>query len=292
MTNDSNLLGSLISKVLMQGAHLEFLQCQIGHLGIRIEQASFVLDLSGNSGEFALKPATESDSYRCPLWVELNRSQLESAANTKSSVQGVVLHTGEKGQVVHPRVEQLVLRCFEAPPFPLDDREELIYGAIFGFTDPVLIWESSESLLRVLSFSPPRGRPCVVVSSGLSEPWALEPAEIYPENASGAGYELMIETSNEIVGREFASWVRYVEQTNQHILPGNWLEFENEAGIPGLDIFGFIVVTPVDVPSGFPVGDALVKWHELIPVNKAQLITAKNSDVFSVAEKIRAGKAG
>ena len=190
------------------------------------------------------------------------------------------------GQTVHPRVEQILLRCFQASPFPLDDREGLIYPALFGFSPPRIVWNSQRTLLRVLHYRNCSRDSSFCVTSGLSEPGAWQPADSYDEYVPGAGYELVVKACETPVIVEFASWVEYVEQSKAHLLPGNWLEYKAGNLIPGTNVAGFLVVRPTAFLAHFPVGASIAHWHELIPVSSTQLELAKRTDVFHVANMI------
>ena len=211
---------------------------------------------------------------------------MKSAVDEGRDVSYTVVRTGPMGQVVHPRVEQILIRCFQVPPFPIDDREELIYPALFDFSPPQIVWQSQRNPLRVLHYGNPSRDASFCVSSGLSDPWVWQRAEIYDERVSGAGYELVIKTSDPAVIGEFSSWVEYIEQSGAHILPGNWLEYKEGKLIPGTNVAGFLVVRPTTFLAHFPVGALTAHWHSLIPVSSTQLDLAKRTDVFQVANLV------
>jgi hypothetical protein len=177
-------------------------------------------------------------------------------------------------------VERLILRCFEVPPFPFDDREELIYPALFGFDPaPKVLWDN-QSLLRVLSYS------AHSVSSGLSEPWSRNPAPMYADSPAGAGYELVVKSSDSKVTNAFKNWVKYLDGGGDAIVPGNWLEYAEGKTIPETDIAGFLVVRPKEIPEAFPTGEGQVHWHQLIPVTATVLSEAKRTSVLRAAESV------
>lgn len=286
MTDKSSLVGGLLSQLLSRAAYVYFLARHVAQVGVRVDGVVMLLDLNARTGEVSVTLCELEDQARPTLWVECALSELESAARDGTSVTGLVIRTGPMGQVVHPRAEQLLIRCFQAPPYPIDDREELIYPALFGFEPPRIVWESRQTLLRVLHYEDSASGSSFCVSSGLSEPWAWQPAEIYDQGVSGAGYELVVKTLEPAVVKEFSGWVQYVEQSESHLLPGNWLEYEAGKLIPGTNLAGFLVVKPTSFLPDFPVGSSNAHWHSLVPVSLAQLDHAKRSDVFQVAEMV------
>jgi hypothetical protein len=84
----------------------------------------------------------------------------------------------------------------------------------------------------------------------------------------------------------FSSWVQYIEQSQTHIVPGNWLEYSKGKQIPETDIAGFLVVRPISFLAEFPIGSSVAFWHSLVPVSAADLHRAKNTDVFQVAQTV------
>lgn len=283
MTYTREQAGGLLAEVLKRSDYTGLAARRIRNVEIHVDREVFLLDLDAASRKVTVQPiesTSQADSR-----VDCEGRDLANALAGGCNVAELTIRTGPEGQVVHPRVERLLLRCFECPPFPIDDREELILPALFGFEPPQLRWESQQNLLRVLQYQDARSG-SFVVSSGLSEPWAWRPAEIYDESVSGAGYELVVKTNDPRIAGEFTGWLKYIERSESHILPGNWLEFEGGATIPGTDVAGFLVVRPLSFLPDFPVGGLRAYWHQLLPVDTAQLEAAKRISVFAVAESI------
>jgi hypothetical protein len=278
-------VGDLLHKILSRTQYLQFLARHVQEVGIIVEAEVFLLTLDQASATIVLSVCENISSLDPTFWVECNARSLDLAVGNNTNVAEMVIRTGTAGQTLHPRIEQILLRCFQYPPFPIDDREELIYASIFGFGSPHMLWESHDPMLKVLQYRSLSQTYCV--SSGLSEPWSFAPANVYDERASGAGYELAMKNSDPAIVKEFVLWVRHIEQTGSHIVPGNWLEYENEKLVPGTEIAGFLVVWPTDFPIDFPVGSLEAHWHLLIPVTLPLLIMAKQTNVFEVAEMIR-----
>lgn len=276
-------IGEMLSCILGRSPYPILVFRHIRQLGIHVGDNAFSFTIEGRTATLKVVDGKFAEPDM-PFWLELDVGILESALRESSSVQPATVQTGRDGLTCDPRIMRLLLRCLEVPPFPLDDREELIYPALFGFAEPQIVWESNESLLRVLRF----GESGFVVSSGFTEPWSFEPAEIYKDGCAGAGYELLLKCSNPALIEEFTDWVRYVERTQQHLLPGNWLELEGGVSIPNTDFYGFIVVEASITPSDFIVGDARATLHQLLPVTADQLRAAKAGKVFQVAEELLA----
>jgi hypothetical protein len=285
LSNDVALVGELLAQLLSHSPYTYFLSRHVDRVGVRVDGVTMLVALDAQSGEVSLQVC--DDHVRPVFWVACSFSSLKSAVDQGHGVNDLTIRTGPMGQVVHPRVEQILLRCFQASPFPIDDREELIYPALFGFSPPRIVWQSQRNLLRVLHYVASNGV-SFCVSSGLSEPWAWQPAEIYDEKVSGAGYELVVKTSESAVIDEFSSWVQYIEQSGAHLLPGNWLEYKEGKKIPGTNIAGFLVVRPTTFIDHFPVGELTAHWHSLVPASPTQLDLAKRTDVFQVARLVEA----
>lgn len=275
---------ALVGSVLSRGEYLPFLARHVQQIGIRVGHDVLVLSLDANSGNVSLQVSDASLDLRPIFWVECDELSIESALRNRTNVSGLRIRTGPMGQVVHPRIEQLILRCFQPPPYPADDREELIYPALFGFVSPTIRWQSSQGMLKVLQYTDQNGTFCV--SSGFSDPWAFKAAEIYDHSASGAGYELVIKESHPRIVSEFVQWVQYVQNSGSDILPGNWLEYEEGKDIPGTNVAGFLVIRPNSFRPQFPVGSWQAFWHLLVSVSSSQLSLAKRTDVFSVASQL------
>ena len=289
MSDDIALIGDLLSQQMSRSPYTYFLSRHIDRISVRVDSVTMLLVLDSQSGEVSLQAS--DDQAHPMLLVECGFSSLKSAFDRGIGVSDLVIRTGTMGQVVHPRIEQILLRCFQVPPFPTDDREELINPALFGFSPPRIVWQSQRNLLRVLHYGAANNAASYCISSGLSEPSAWQPAEIYDDNVSGAGYELVIKTSEPAVIGEFSGWVQYIEQSGSHLLPGNWLEYDKGKLIPGTHIAGFLVVKPTTFCDCFPVGESTAHWHTLIPVSMSQLDLAKRTNVFQVAKLIDANAA-
>jgi len=282
--SDARYVGGLLAQLLSNSAYTRFLARHVSVVGVRIEDLVFILELDSESGEVSLRLGQGNDCSPV-FWVTLKIEALEAAINQSKGIREITIVTGVMGQVVHPRVEQILIRCFEFPPYPKPDREDLIFPALFGFESPHVVWESKQSGLRVLRYRNSIGTEHCV-SSGFSESNQWKPADIYNEGVSGAGYELFIKVSDPRVISEFVSWVKYVEETKSHLLPGNWLEYQSGKLIPNTNIAGFLIFLSASFEPEFPVEGSVAYFHKLLPVDASQLDLARRTQVLQVAERI------
>jgi hypothetical protein len=270
-----NLTVAVLSDVVHRSGYLCLLGVQPQQIGIRVDGETFLLNVKDGQASVSLH-GQSSDKAATPLyWIECSRSALEAARNSGKTVEGLAIKPGVAGKSIHPIMERVSRRFFEAPPFPLDDRDELIYPALLGITSsPTVFWESKRNVLRILRYGP------YLVTSGLSEPWFRTPQLFSSEKVSGIGYELLTKSTDSKVEKEFTSWVEHVERGGEDIAPGNWLEFEAIATIPKGEMAGFLVVAPLDLPPQFPVGTSQAYWHQLVPITGLELEAAKCYSAF------------
>lgn len=292
MSADIQPAGSSLSEILSRSDYTYFLARHVQQVGVRVGTATFLFRLDAESGDVALRVCDKPDQAKPDFWVECELRDVQKAAQREVSVESLSISTGSAGQVLHPRVETILLRCFQVPPYPLEDREELVYGSLFGFDTPEVLWQTSRNLVRTLRYPANAPGSSYCVSSGLSQPGIMPPAEIYEEGIAGAGYELVLRSADPALVEQFSSWVQYVVRTQSHLLPGNWLEYPDGQLVPGTDIAGFLVVEPMSFKPEFPVGPSMAFWHQLVPATATQLKRAKRTDVFQVAERIEQESGG
>ena len=286
MINDITRAGELLAQLLSHNPYTYLLARHVNQIGVRLTSGTLLLDLNQQTGAASLQICKAPDRAQPYFWVECGFDSLEMSSNSGMGGSDVVVRTGPLGQRVHPRVEQILIRCFQSPPFPPEDREEIVFPALFGFAAPRTVWQSRNNQLRVLQYRSSDRKSSFCVSSGFSAPWTWPPAEIYDDRGSGAGYELVLKTSKEAIVCEFASWVQHVEQSKSNLLPGNWLEYLDGKAIPGTEVAGFLVSRPISFMTTFPVGSSVAHWHSLVPVTASELALAKRTNVHEVAKAI------
>src|SRR5665213_231521 len=189
-----NPIGAVLSDVVHRSGYLCLLGIQPQQILIQVDGEAFVLNVKDGQASVsspaqpvqprAQRAGDKKDRSEPICLVECSRSALESARSSGASVPGIAVKPGPTGKLIQPALERLVRRFFEAPPFPLDDREDVIYPALFSANPtPTIFWESQKNVLRILRYGP------YLVTSGLSEPWFRKPELFAAENVSGAGYE-------------------------------------------------------------------------------------------------------
>jgi hypothetical protein len=70
------------------------------------------------------------------------------------------------------------------------------------------------------------------------------------------------------------------------------LEYQEGKLIPGTNFAGFLVVRPTKFLDRFPVGELASYWHNLIPVDRTHLESAKRTNVYTVAAMLEGGDFG
>lgn len=282
---DVAVIGEFLVGRLGENSYVGYLFQHIHELGILVDEHAFAFGRPSRSeepdGALTLRICDVSE-IEPDFWVEFPFESVQEAAEKGTEIAMLQVRTGVEGLEASPLAEPLILRCFENPPYPPSDREELLYPTLFGMEPPRLLWSSKTTPLRVLRIREPARSNDIYVTCGLSDPLVWEPASIYNDQVSGAGYELILRSSSEAVGNEFLGWANYIAENKTHLLPGEWLEYNEGDLIPGTDIAGFLIGVPNDVPAPFPVGSGEAYWHALYPVTKEQLARAKETDVYEV----------
>ncbi|WP_297429689.1 suppressor of fused domain protein [Clostridium sp.] len=105
---------------------------------------------------------------------------------------------------------------------------------------------------------------------------------------SGYGYELLMfakEDDLELI-REFIDWVKYIDDTGNHIYQGQYLEYGEGIKIKGTDVAGFIILNPLRFPYTIPVSDGFGTLNMFVGVTQKELQFAKQTDIYQVADKL------
>jgi hypothetical protein len=300
-----------LERVLERAPYFEYLCRHVSQIGFVFEKGCEIVRLAGKSNREAeslvqalglssssnigivdTKSLSSCEEAKPEVWVEMNELELFSLLTAGESVSKLGVTITNEGALVHPKVETIVQRIFmpsEEKKFPISDRVELIYGALFNFIEPKVVWTSNDNELIVLKYESAFEGLDVFITSGFSNPEKEHSKiEFDQGSASGYGYELMILASPEdlILKRELVSWTKYVYESGQHIYPGQYLEYQ-EALIPGTDLTGFIIVPPLEFPEILPVGEGYCRLNLFIGVTGPELGLAKEEDdVYVVAEQL------
>jgi hypothetical protein len=223
------------------------------------------------------------------LWVEVKERDLLRFAEEGVAIPNLKVRTDSA--ILHPALERLLMRLFTpaSAKMPVSDREDLIYASLFGFKDPVGVWQGEEPPVIVLSYPEAVGGLHAFVTSGFSNPELGPPAFTFRETTlSGFGYELVM-LAEDLEGPlrdQFVAWARYVCRTKEHIVRGNWLEYE-EGLLPGSTIGGYLIVPPTKFPDKFPMGEGrMAWWNLLLPATPQEIAAAKQSGALDVAQRI------
>lgn len=275
-----------IHAILTNSDYFPYLFRTANMIGFRIEEEAMVVSFDFAQEEMDLDYYPDYRECSPELWVVLSEADLLQAAQENLPLRGVRLETSEKGQVLNPTIDRILLRCLSGrPPYPVEDRDELVYGALFGFEDPDILWISQDADVEVQRFLQPTSEQIALVTSGLSDPDRVAPSANGESESHVSCYELVIllESANDILERQFCGWVEYRVSTGKHLLLGQYLEYD-EGAIPGTDLGGFLIVPPESLPPSFPVVDTQADWHLFLGVTPRELEEAKVRSVSTVAE--------
>jgi Suppressor of fused protein (SUFU) len=283
---DKNSIVTIVQSVLERSPYFYYVFRHARQLGFRIGEHSLLMDLEFDSGKVNFSFLEPLAKAQPQLWVEVEEHALLSLESDHNRIL-LRIETSERGQVLHPAVERLLLKCFEPTSNrsgTISDREDLIYAALFDFVEPQTLWRSTNGQLAGLRFPEGAEGLDAYVSSGFSNPDTGAPSLVVEGiKLVGFGYEVAVLAApqDRMIGRELVGWIRYVHETGNHILRGNWLEYE-EGVIPGTGLAGFLVVSPSSFPELFPLIDGFCCWHLLLGVTKPELQVAKQAGVETV----------
>jgi len=264
--------------------------------GFKFDNEYLVCDI--NEGGFATCHEVEMASLdQAELWFELDEQQLIDFAydNRKSVDVKIVTSNPER---VPLSLQLLALRLFQKSfnkKFPISDREELIYPALFDYKDPDLLWESAGGV-RALCYPGGYEGLDVYVSSGFSNP-EMKPAALKSEDYKimGYGYELILFAKPEAkyLRDIFIYAVQNICETKHHIMRDHWVKFEEGFPLETGGLAGLVCVTPTWVPEYFPLQNGVVYWNLLVGVGAEELAIAENQGVeASLIEKWDAEERG
>ncbi|MBY0117390.1 suppressor of fused domain protein [Paenibacillus sp. FSL L8-0435] len=256
------------------------------------KQKSPLVDLLGLSsiGIVDINTLYSRDEANPDVWIELDEEELLNLASSEVPLSKMKI-TINKGHFIYPQVENILKRIFIPPlEFPLSDRIEIIYWSMFDCIEPRIVWRSEQSDLLILKYENAFDGLDVYITSGLTNPENSTPSLIEFENGktSGYGYELMITAKpNESVFRdELVSWTKYIEETKNHIYPGQFIEYR-EGRLPNTDLSGFIITPPIDLPEIIPVSSGYGRINLLLGVTAEELeIAKKEDDIYIIADKM------
>ncbi len=287
---DRDAVVRALQVILPRSPHFPYLFRRVTQFGISFGREGLLVNLDFASQRIDFEHVPDPRQAQPPLWVEVRERDLLAFAGALTPIPNLKVVTPGSPTPPPPPLERLLLRVFTPPgtPSPVSDREDLIDATLFGFREPKVLWRAEELPVQVLFYPEAVDGLHAYVTSGFSNP-ELGPAAVSGDGlpASGFGYELILldEQPVSLLAGQFVAWTRYVCRTREHILRGNWLEYE-EGGLPGTVLAGFLIVPPLSIPPSFPVGVGLGLWNLLLGATREELDLAKKTRVTDVAQKL------
>lgn len=261
----------------------------VRQFGLSLGRDGMLVNLDHASDNVDFEYTADVTQDKPPIWIEVKERDLLRYAEEGAAIPNLKMRTD--ASVLPPPVERLLMKLFTPPSakMPVSDREDLIYAALFGFKEPVGLAQIEDPPVIALAYPEAVGGLHAFVSSGLSNPDLGPPAFEYEDTTlSGFGYELVM-LAEDLEGplrEQFVNWVRYVCRTKEHIVRGNWLEYE-EGLLPGTTIGGYLIVPPTKFPEEFPLGEGRSAWWNLLlPATPQEIAQAKKVGVLDVAQLI------
>jgi hypothetical protein len=287
---DRDAVVRALQAILPRSPHFPFFWRRATQFGISTGREGLLVNLDFASQAIDFEYVADPRASSSPLWLETKERDLQAFAAAAQPIPSLKV-VRPAASDLPPSMERLLLRVFSPPgaPAPVSDREDLIYEALFGAREPQQLWKADDLPVQVLFYPDAVDGLHAYVTSGLSDPELGPPAPVQAETLppSGFGYEMILfdEKPLSLLAGQFVAWVRYVCRTREHIVPGNWLEYE-EGGLPGTALAGFLIVPPVTIPRTFPVGSGEAQWSLLLGATAEELDLAKRTRVMEVAQKL------
>jgi len=278
-----------IQKIFNRSNYFEYVFRNMHSIGFRFESFAILLELEYELDKIKFIYFENISSLKPELWIVVEQNALHEFADQQTPIKTIEIETSSSGQLVHPLLERLIIRCFQSTnDYHISDREELIYPALFSFIEPVIVYSHKKPPINVLLYKNGYNTKDVIITAGFSNPEiGTSPIENHNEKKlSGYGYELIaLSEGDDCIVNELINWVKYIINTKKHLFIGNWLEYE-EGKIPKTDLSGFLIVNPCTLPEYFPVADGIAYLYIFLGVTESELKYAKNNDVFEVAQKL------
>lgn len=282
---------NMLRKVMIQSPYFEFFYRNVNIIGFDFNDSEKYLFIKENN-QVSVERASVDTAIKAELWVGLDKEELHNFESKGIPMTKLNIYTGERGQILNPKVETIIQRIFMPPEngeYPIEDLLDLVYGGLFNFQEPRVAWRSKKKALYVLKYKQVFKDLDLYITYGFTNP-SLNPSALNLEEGKicGYGYELMIfakEDDKEIIN-EFVDWVKYVDDTENHIYQGQYLEYGEGVKLPNTDISGFIILNPLGLPYTIPVADGYATLSMFMGVTEQELKEAKQKDIYEVAEKL------
>lgn len=280
-----------LRNIMIGSPYFEFLYRNVNVIGFDFGNNEKFLFIKEDN-QVSIEKATMDSILKSELCIELDKSQLYNLELKGIPITKLKISTGEKGQVLNPKVETIIKRIFMPPEnreYPIEDLLDLVYGGLFNFQEPRVAWRSQKKQLYVLKYKQIYNDLDLYITYGFTSP-NLNPSALKLDEGkiSGYGYELMMfakEDDKELIS-EFVDWVKYVNDTENHIYQGQYLEYGEGVKLPGTDIAGFIILNPLGLPYTIPVFNGFATLSMFMGVTEQELKEAKQKDIYEVAEKL------
>lgn len=282
---------SALQNIFNKSPYFEYLIRNAAKIGFKFENGCVLLTINHRKGTINLNNSPSCEGIEPELWVGIDEKELMELVANERPLSKLTITTSGLGQALHPIVETIIQRIFTPPQnlgYPLSDRVELVYGGLFGFQEPELIWQSPKNDLVVLKYGKGFESLDVYVTSGFTNPnIGKSKVNLEEGKTSGYGYELIIFAAynDAILVKEFVDWVKYIDDTGNHIYQGQYLEY-HEGMIPGTNLAGFIILGPLEFPDVIPVADGFGTFNMLIGITQEELEAAKNEDIYVIADRL------
>lgn len=280
-----------LRNIIIKSPYFEFFYRNINVIGFDFDNGEKFLFIK-EKDQVSIEKASDEACLKAELWIKLNKVELQDLELKGQAVTKLRISTGEKGQVLNPKVETIVQRIFMPPKnkeYPIEDLLDLVYGGLFNFQEPRVAWRSQNKSLYVLKYKQIYDGLDLYITYGFTNP-NLNPSALKLDEGkiSGYGYEMMLfakDDDKELIS-EFVDWVKYVDDTERHIYQGQYLEYGEGVKLPNTDIAGFIILNPLGLPYTIPVADGYATLSMFMGVTEEELREAKRKDVYEVAEKL------
>lgn len=282
----------ILKKVMSGSPYFEYLYRNIKIIGFNLDNSNENILFTREGNNLSINKIEKESNIEPDLWVEIDINELEEFEKNNNLLTKLKIYTSSRGAVVDPKVETIIQRIFMPPKdkkYPLEDIIELVYGGMLGFQEPRVAWRSEKKGLYVLKYKNVFNNLDLYITYGFTSP-ELEPSalKLREGKISGYGYELLMfakEDDLELI-REFIDWVKYIDDTGNHIYQGQYLEYGEGVKIKGTDVAGFIILNPLGFPYIVPVSDGFGTLNMFVGVTQKELHLAKQTDIYQVADKL------
>lgn len=282
---------SILKTVMSKSPYFEYLYRNIGMIEFMFNDDEKIY-LKNEKGKLILAYMPEDYEEKADLIIELDKNELYEYYKFNTTLQKFRISTGENGSSLNPMIEKIIQRIFLPPmdgKYPMTDIIDLIYGALFKFTEPRVIWKSEKKQLYILRYKNAYNDLDAYITYGFANP-NLQPSGLILDEGkvSGYGYEMLIfagENDMDLV-KEFIDWVQYLDNTEKHIFQGQYLEYGEGVKIPNTDMAGFLILNPLGLPYTMPVDDGFATFNLFLAVTEEELKLAKQKDIYEVANEL------